>query len=113
MSLIESAVLDELHYQATRLRDTAPALNAELRQLNEEQAEIERRKAQIKAQLEAARVAQKRVLNFRPCIGTDFQCPRCWIVTEVGSPLRPVPSSTSDDIMRCQACGLDVIIPGR
>jgi hypothetical protein len=110
---IELAILDEANYQVRRLQEATPALNAELRQLEAQEAEIERRKAEIKAQLEAARLAHKRLLNFRPCIGTDFQCPRCGIVKEIGSTLRPIPSSTSDDIMRCGTCGLDVIIPGR
>lgn len=113
MSYIETAIFDEAHYQAKRLQDATPALNAELRKLEQQQAEVERRKAEINAQLEAARVSAKRLLNFRPCIGTDFQCPRCWIVNEVRSPLRPIPSDTSDDIMRCRVCEGDFTISGR
>lgn len=113
MSGIVSALLDEAHYQARRLEDATPALNAQLRQLEREQAGVEQRIAEIKAQLEAARVAQKRLLNYQPSIGTDFQCPRCWVVNEIRADVRPIPSQTSDDIMRCGTCGADIVIPGR
>ena len=113
MSRIASAIIEEANYQAQRLQDATPALNAQLRQLGHEQAELERRQMQIKTQLEAARLAQKRLLNFQPSIGADFQCPRCLIVNEIRSFVRPIGSNTSDDIMRCGLCGLDLIIPGR
>ena len=65
---VELILRDEADNQARYLENAASALNAELR-------EIERRKADIDAQLQAVRLAHKRLLNFQPCIGTDFNAP--------------------------------------
>jgi len=53
--------------------------------------------------------AQKRVLSYRPRIGPDLQCPRCWVETEIRSTLggvaRPLGTpSTSSDILTCHTC---------
>lgn len=44
-------------------------------------------KLEIEAQLDAAKLAQKRLLNFRPSLGRNFQCPRCWVRDDVRSAL--------------------------
>ena len=101
---IENILSEEATYQAERMQGPSPALEAQLR-------EIERSKTDIEAQLDAAKRAHKRLLDYRPRIGVDFQCPRCWIQKEVKSALSPVGGATRDDILRCHTCGLDIYIP--
>jgi hypothetical protein len=103
---IEDALVLEAKRYADQLQDRRPNLEIEL-------LEIETRKAQIEAQLDTLKRAHTRLLDYRPCIGTDFQCPRCWVEYKPGATLRPIPSSTHDDIMRCNVCNGDIVIPGR
>ena len=56
--------------------------------------EIERQKAAIEAELYSTDSVLQRAVNFRPCIGRDFQCPRCWIRNEARSALHPFPAPT-------------------
>jgi hypothetical protein len=97
---IERALLEEAEYAAKGIRGAAAALEPELR-------EIEQRKLEIEAVREAAALAPKRLLKFQPKIGTEYQCPRCWIGDERRSALTAIPG----DVMRCHTCGGDFIIP--
>src|ERR1700675_4038863 len=101
---IETILIAEAKYAADGLKGAVAALQTELR-------EIERRKGEIEAKLHAADFAHKRSLNFRPRIGSDFQCPRCWVQNETRTALRPDDSNTRDDIFRCHICGADYVIP--
>ena len=56
---IETILAEEAAYIARNMYGGASTLEAELR-------EIERRKAEIDAKLNAAKLAQKRLLNFHP-----------------------------------------------
>jgi hypothetical protein len=103
---IEDILIEEAKYQAERMQSTRPALEAEL-------LEIEKRKAKIEADLNALNLAHKRLLNYRPRIGPNLHCPRCGVQKEIGSSLRAIPTSGKDDILRCNTCGLDVLIPSR
>ena len=57
--------------------------------------------------------AQEHLLDFRPRIGRDFQCPRRWDQHETRSALVAVHGRSTDDILRCHACGADYLIPVR
>jgi len=95
---IESLILEEADYQAKLLRGPRSSLEAEFR-------DIEKRKSEIEARLQAGNLAFERLGNFDPRIGADFQCPRCWVQKEIRSGLHPVGSNTRDDILRCGVCG--------
>lgn len=101
---IEQVLEAEAEYLVANLEGRRPALEAELR-------EIERRKLQVNAELEATHIARHRLVNFRPRFGADYQCPRCWVHHETRSRLESVGSDTRDDILRCRQCGADVVIP--
>jgi hypothetical protein len=66
----------QLYETAGRLAKYAKSSAAAL---EEECLQIERRKREVEAQLDAANFAHKRLANFVPIRGADFQCPRCWI----------------------------------
>ena len=74
------------------------------REFEAELLEIERRKIEIGAKLKAAHLAPQRALNFKPMLGSDYQCPVCWIDHDARSTLFSVPATTTDDIMRCPTC---------
>jgi hypothetical protein len=66
----------QLYETAGRLAKYAKSSAAAL---EEECLQIERRKREVEAQLDAANFAHRRLANFVPIRGADFQCPRCWI----------------------------------
>jgi DNA-directed RNA polymerase subunit RPC12/RpoP len=102
---IEDALREEAEYAAQNAQARLAAVEAEL-------AEIEQQKREKEAQCQSARLAPKRLLEYRLKIGTEYQCPRCWIENERRSNLSAIPSDTRDDIMRCHTCGSDFLIPG-
>ncbi len=101
---IEKVLLDEAACTANRLEGGVAALEAEL-------LAIEQRRIETEAELKAARLARTRLLDFRPRLEHGYQCPHCWIENEMQSTLRSVPSTTSDDILRCYSCGSEFVIP--
>lgn len=75
--------------------------------LEKKKADMEMKLHQIEAQLDMARLSHKRFPDYRPEIGTDYQCPRCWINNERRSTLVPIPSDNDTDTLRCRNCGID------
>jgi hypothetical protein len=74
---------------------------------------IETRKAEIQAQLNAAKLCHDRLASFQPQIGMDYQCPRCWISNEISSPLTPIPGTDHEDFFKCVTCQWQFSIPLR
>jgi hypothetical protein len=105
--------LDILHALTEEAAEAALALKSRARSLEAELLDIEKRKAEIEAKLDAARRAQQRLFDYHPRMGRYFQCPRCWIQNEVRATLSPVPGTGEEDIMRCQTCNADWVIPLR
>jgi ribosomal protein L37AE/L43A len=103
---ITTALLEEAKRYAANAQARLSKLEADLK-------DIERQKAEVEAKCQAARVATKRLLKFEVQIGSEYQCPRCWIEHERRSALRGVASRTSDDIMACRICGAEFVIPSR
>jgi N-acetylglucosamine-6-phosphate deacetylase len=65
----------------------------------------------VDGQCRAARLAPKRLLEYRFQIGTDCQCPRYWIYYERRSALQPAdPAKPERTIMRCQTCAAEFVI---
>ena len=89
--------------EAARMQYERPALEAEL-------LEIEARKREIEAKLDATKFALKRANNFLFKVGVDYQCPRCWVRHENRTTLRCLPSDVKNDFFACDTCGLDAEI---
>lgn len=104
---IEKALIEEAQYAVSNLKNRARALEPQLQ-------EIEKLKLEMEAECQAARLAPKRLLEYKFKIDTAYQCPHCWINYERRSALRPA-NSASDDrhLMRCQTCGAEFVIPTR
>lgn len=102
---IEIALAKEAEYAASNAQHRVAALELQLK-------EVERQKLEIEAKCQVASLAPKRLLKFQPKIGTEYQCPRCWISDERRSSLRPIPAiDDTDDTMVCRACGAEYLIP--
>jgi hypothetical protein len=91
-------------------REIAAQAQAAVTRLEQETLDLKTRLAEKEAERDAARLAPKRLANYPVRLGTDYQCPRCWIEHEKRSPLRPIPSGDKNDILRCGICGEDFII---
>jgi hypothetical protein len=78
--------------------------------LKRELVQIKTREMHIEAQLEQAHLAHQRLFNYRPTLGPDYQCPRCWIANEKSFPLKPIPSADSSDHFRCTGCQFEFSI---
>lgn len=83
---------------AHRSRSRLPALD-------QAEAKIDARKAEIQAEREAISTATQRAFDFQPQIGVDFQCPCCWTEHQSRFALIPLPG----DVLRCNACGFEHI----
>lgn len=85
---------------------------ARISALREEDAAIDARKAEIREEYMKIRVAAKRAFNFRPQLGADLQCPRCWIDDErQATLLRIEDGAHSEYRFQCQTCGFDYVLP--
>ena len=92
----------------TVAREIARRAQFRLAMLDREEAKIDRRKAEIATEREDISDAAQRALDFRPAIGADYQCPRCWVDHRKQSILQPIASQTGNDLFRCEDCHLDL-----
>jgi len=85
--------------------ELAMDVKGEVATLQRRLAELENRKLEIEARLDAAKYALQRLSSFVSVRGTEFQCPRCWILNEAIASLRPIDGETKDqDSFRCIVC---------
>jgi transposase-like protein len=69
---------------------------------------IETAKIEIEARLHTTKHALERLSGFVSMRGSDLQCPRCWINSEVIASLRPVNGDTEiSNSFRCNTCESD------
>src|SRR5689334_10242481 len=92
--------------------EIAAQAQARVAHLEKEVFDLETRLAQKKAEYNAASLAPKRLADFQVQIGTDYQCPRCWIVRKTRSAVRPFPGGgKTHEFLRCQTCREEFAIP--
>jgi hypothetical protein len=101
-----TALIEEAQHIASGADNRARQLQAQL-------DDIKAKKLAVDAELERAKSTSKRLLNYQPRVGRDFQCPRCWVQHEVRAPLSSIPGTDEHDILRCHTCGADWMIPLR
>jgi hypothetical protein len=100
---IDRVLLDEAANTAQNLEDGVAVLEAEL-------AAIEQRVAEINAEIRQARLARQRLLDFRPQVGSEYQCPRCWVQGDSRATLEASPNTTGEEIFACRTCGSEYVI---
>ena len=99
-----------------QIQDQAADIAAEHQQrvdkLERELRELEARKLQVEEALRTARIIPKRLARFQVKVGTDHQCPRCWLQQEARSTLEPIGGGTRhEEYFRCRSCGFQLTIP--
>ena len=77
--------------------------------LQKEYLDAQKLALEKKAQFDFANGAFDRATSFEVTIGTDYQCPTCWIENGIRSKFRPLPSKNRDDVFECQY-GHDLIV---
>ena len=101
---IDRVLLDEAANTVQNLEDGVAVLEAEL-------AAIDQRVAEINAEIRQAKLARQRLLDFRPRVGPDFQCPRCWVQGDAHATLEASPNTTGEEILACRTCGSEYVVP--
>jgi hypothetical protein len=74
-----------------------------------QEAQLREARSKYNAAADLASRAAERTAHFVPMLGSNFQCPRCWVCDENRSPLMPIPV----DLFRCNVCGLEISAPER
>jgi len=101
---IDRVLLDEAANTVQNLEDGVAVLEAEL-------AAIDQRVAEINAEIRQAKLARQRLLDFRPRLGSEFQCPRCWIQGDARATLEASPNTSGEEILTCRTCGSEYVVP--
>ena len=70
-------------------------------------------KEQVEAQatIDFAQRAIARADVYHPKVGSEYQCPLCWIEDGRNVSLRAVPSDTGDDLFECRECSGHYVKP--
>lgn len=87
-----------------RAREAATDVQQRIEGLQNEILNLEQSVTEKKAALKLAMSAVHRLDHFRPEVGGDVQCPDCWVTRGVQASIVPIPSSTGDDLFRCNTC---------
>lgn len=73
--------------------------------LEKKLGELKTQIAQVEALLDPLRLRPQRLLNFEVVLGSDYQCPGCWILHEKRSALRAISGGTNtEDFFKCREC---------
>lgn len=88
---------------ATDITMNAKALRRDLEDIN-------RRKLELEKKIEAAALSIKRADEYQPKMGIDYTCPQCRVRHDRSAALRPIPSTTRQDIFRCGSCGVELTL---
>jgi hypothetical protein len=100
----EAALRQRAIQEVNKLKEIEAHAEKDLRKLEEQ-------RASLISQRDAARLGQKRLLNYRPRLGPDLQCPGCWIRHEVGSALMPMSGTHTEEFLECKVCGVHIVLP--
>lgn len=61
---------------------------------------------------QATQEASQRAQAYRPRLGMhQYTCPKCWILRAQMSPMRSVPGTSEYDVLVCNTCDGDVVVP--
>ena len=89
----------------------ADSLEGGVAALEAELVAMEQRRIETEAELKTAKLARTRLLIFGHAWGTVTNAPTAGFQNETQSTLSPMASVTSDEILRCHACGSEYVIP--
>lgn len=68
--------------------------------------------AQWIARAQRANDSDARARAYNPRLDQSrYLCPRCWVMNGVRSPMRSVPGTNDYDVLVCNTCDGDVVVP--
>lgn len=91
--------------------DIASKAHRRVRALEAELTDTPHHKEHVEAALREAKLTDERLSNYQARTDRNYQCPRCWVRDGARFKVRPVPSSSANDVLRCDRCGSDWIMP--
>src|SRR6516225_11308094 len=95
-----------------RIRELAEEFVAQAQaratRLQAELVDAHQRVEKIKAELDAARRAPQRLVNFQVKRDADYQCPKCGILLGVQAAMTPRPGLPRLDVFQCDTCGFNM-----
>lgn len=94
----------------------AAEAKARVSDLHDELKEMERRKIEIEAELNTARLSDKRLAHFQVAVRGTHQCPRCGIDRGIQSNLLTVAhgvdaTNSFGKLFRCGVCEYEIVVP--
>lgn len=90
--------------------EIANGIHRRIAGLEKEKTRLENELSINQAALDAANLCHDRLGNFRPEIGADYQCPRCWINNESRVALRAAEGTEKVDVLRCPTCHWEILV---
>lgn len=94
-----------VEYVLDLARDIAGISAAQTEHLQIELLELQKKEAEIRRQLEMAKTAGQRLVNFQPVINGHIQCPDCWVSRAQQVAMRPGPADADNrDTFACRVC---------
>jgi hypothetical protein len=96
-------------FLASKALEYAANFENKATKLKSDLEKIKRRERLVEWELDTARKAIQRANDFNNRIGSDFQCPRCWIYHKGTTALTLVPGT--NDIFVCGVCKAEYVIP--
>lgn len=104
---VETHILETAADMVSRAQHRAATLRDELEQLD-------RRIAEVTAELSEAEQRAGRLSNFKPHIGDKYHCPRCWIDEEELNPLALRKGGEwKQDFLMCDFCALEIVVAAK
>jgi hypothetical protein len=73
--------------------------------------DAERKVAEIKAKLDATKLAFKRLANFQVIRGLHYQCARCGVFDGLQADMTPRPGRHRLDLFQCDTCRFEMEVP--
>lgn len=101
----------------TAFREAAEKFAMELQsqrvELELELFDMEKRRAELEAKLDTAKLGFKRLADYPiPATSVDPACPRCWLKSH-DVRMKSITSQTGDDVFACRACSFEITVDYR
>ena len=100
MSTIPKAFIQEAHGTVDEIRQQDQALEQEENTVRTRLNEIK----ELRAKFAEAYIN----LKSYPPSGSEYPCPRCFVIDGLARETKPVPSDSEVDIFRCSHCELEI-----
>jgi len=100
MSTIPKAFIQEAHRTVNEVRQQDQALEQEENKVLARLNGIEELRSNF------AKVNTR--VNSYPPTGSEYPCPRCFVIDGITRETKPVPSESEVDIFRCSHCELEI-----